>query len=141
MRLSKEEAVSLIKNEELKSLGEMAYKKKLELHPKKITTFVVDRNINYTNICWVDCKFCAFYTHEKREDAYILSFEEIDKKIEELLLIGGTQILFQGGVHPKLEIEWYEDLVEHIHKKYPKSQFMDFLQLRLTILQSVLKSQ
>jgi cyclic dehypoxanthinyl futalosine synthase len=120
MRLSKEEAVSLIKNEELKTLGEMAYKRKLELHPKKITTFVVDRNINYTNICWVDCKFCAFYTHEKREDAYILSFEEIDKKIEELIEIGGTQILFQGGVHPKLEIEWYEDLVEHIHKKYPQ---------------------
>jgi cyclic dehypoxanthinyl futalosine synthase len=120
MRLSKEEAVSLIKNEELKTLGEMAYKRKLELHSKKITTFVVDRNINYTNICWVDCKFCAFYTHEKREDAYILSFEEIDKKIEELIEIGGTQILFQGGVHPKLEIEWYEDLVEHIHKKYPQ---------------------
>jgi cyclic dehypoxanthinyl futalosine synthase len=120
MRLSKEEAVSLIKNEELKTLGEMAYKRKLELHPKKITTFVVDRNINYTNICWVDCKFCAFYTHEKREDAYILSFEEIDKKIEELIEIGGTQILFQGGVHPKLEIEWYEDLVEHIHKQYPQ---------------------
>jgi cyclic dehypoxanthinyl futalosine synthase len=120
MRLSKEEAIYLIKNEELKTLGEMAYRKKLELHPKKITTFVVDRNINYTNICWVDCKFCAFYTHEKREDAYILSFKEIDKKIEELIEIGGTQILFQGGVHPKLEIEWYEDLVEHIHKKYPQ---------------------
>ncbi len=120
MRLSREEAVNLIKNGDLKSLGEMAYSRKLELHPKKITTFVVDRNINYTNICWVDCKFCAFYTHEKRENAYILSFEEIDRKIEELLAIGGTQILFQGGVHPKLEIEWYEDLVEHIHKKYPQ---------------------
>ena len=81
---------------------------------------MVDRNINYTNICWVDCKFCAFYTHEKKEDAYILSFEEIDQKIDELVSIGGTQILFQGGVHPKLEIEWYEDLVEHIHKKYPQ---------------------
>jgi cyclic dehypoxanthinyl futalosine synthase len=120
MRLSREEAVDLIKNGDLKSLGEMAYSRKLELHPKKITTFVVDRNINYTNICWVDCKFCAFYTHEKRENAYILSFEEIDRKIEELLAIGGTQILFQGGVHPKLEIDWYEDLVEHIHKKYPQ---------------------
>jgi len=89
-------------------------------HPKKVTTFVVDRNINYTNICWVDCKFCAFYTHEKKENAYILSFDEIDQKIDELIAIGGTQILFQGGVHPKLEIEWYEDLVEHIHNKYPQ---------------------
>ena len=119
-RLSKQEAIDLIKNAPLKELGRMAYAKKRQLHPKRITTFVVDRNINYTNICWVDCDFCAFYRHEKDEDAYILSFDEIDKKIEELLAIGGTQILFQGGVHPKLEIEWYEDLVEHIHKKYPQ---------------------
>jgi len=118
-RMSIDEAVDLIENGDLKTLGEMAYARKKELHPKGITTFVVDRNINYTNICWVDCKFCAFYTHEKKEDAYILSFDEIDKKIDELIEIGGTQILFQGGVHPKLEIEWYEDLVEHIHKKYP----------------------
>ncbi len=119
-RLSKEEAVDLIKNADLKELGKLAYAKKQLMHPKGITTFVVDRNINYTNICWVDCDFCAFYRHEKDEDAYILTFDEIDKKIEELLAIGGTQILFQGGVHPKLEIEWYEDLVEHINKKYPQ---------------------
>jgi len=119
-RLSKEEAIDLIKNAPLKELGRLAYAKKKQLHPKGVTTFVVDRNINYTNICWVDCDFCAFYRHEKDDDAYILSFDEIDKKIEELLAIGGTQILFQGGVHPKLEIEWYEDLVEHIHTKYPE---------------------
>jgi len=119
-RMSVEEAVWLIKNGDLKELGKMAYERKRELHPKGVTTFVVDRNINYTNICWVDCKFCAFYRDEKDSDAYILSFDEIDKKIEELLEIGGTQILFQGGVHPKLEIKWYEELVEHIHKKYPQ---------------------
>lgn len=119
-RMSAAEAVALIKNGDLKTLGKMAYVRKQELHPKSVTTFVVDRNINYTNICWVDCKFCAFYTHEKKENAYILTFEEIDDKIEELLAIGGTQILFQGGVHPKLEIEWYEELVEHIHQKYPQ---------------------
>lgn len=119
-RLTKQEAVDLIKNADLKELGRLAYAKKKQLHPKGVTTFVVDRNINYTNICWVDCDFCAFYRHEKDEDAYILTFDEIDKKIDELIAIGGTQILFQGGVHPKLEIEWYEDLVEHIHKKYPE---------------------
>ncbi len=119
-RITKEEAIDLIKNAPLKELGKLAYQKKKRLHPKGITTFVVDRNINYTNICWVDCDFCAFYRHQKDEDAYILTFEEIDKKIEELLEIGGTQILFQGGVHPKLEIEWYENLVDHIHKKYPQ---------------------
>ncbi|PID47738.1 MAG: dehypoxanthine futalosine cyclase [Proteobacteria bacterium] len=118
-RLSDKEALHLLKNESLHNLGRMACKKKLELHPKKITTFIVDRNINYTNVCWVDCKFCAFYRHAKAKDAYILSFEEIGKKIEELMEIGGTQILFQGGVHPHLKIEWYEDLVEWISKKYP----------------------
>ncbi len=119
-RLSIDEAVDLIENADLKELGRIAYARKRELHPNGVTTFVVDRNINYTNICWVDCKFCAFYTHEKKENAYILSFDEIDAKIDELVAIGGTQILFQGGVHPKLEIEWYENLVEHIHQKYPQ---------------------
>ena len=120
MRLSKKEAIELIKNEDLINLGKMALEKKRELHPKKITTFIVDRNINYTNICWCDCKFCAFYRHKDDKDAYILSFEEIDKKIEELIEIGGTQILFQGGVHPDLKIDYYEKLVDHIHKKYPE---------------------
>jgi cyclic dehypoxanthinyl futalosine synthase len=118
-RMNIDEAVDLIENGDLKTLGAMAYQKKKELHPKSVTTFIVDRNINYTNVCWVDCKFCAFYRHEKEADGYVLSFEEIDQKIDELIAIGGTQILFQGGVHPKLEIEWYEDLVAHIHTKYP----------------------
>jgi len=119
-RMTIDEAVDLIDNADLKTLGQMALARKREMHPKRVTTFVVDRNINYTNVCWVDCKFCAFYRHEKNDDAYVLSFDEIDSKIDELLEIGGTQILFQGGVHPKLEIEWYEDLVEHIHQKYPE---------------------
>ncbi len=118
-RLSDKEALYLLQHESLHNLGKMASAKKLELHPKKITTFIVDRNINYTNVCWVDCKFCAFYRHAKEDDAYILSFEEIGKKIEELMDIGGTQILFQGGVHPRLKIEWYEDLVSWISKRYP----------------------
>jgi len=120
LRLSVKKAVELIENYDLRTLGEMALEKKRELHPKKITTFIVDRNINYTNICFIDCKFCAFYRHKKDKDAYILSFEEIDKKIDELIEIGGTQILFQGGVHPNLKIDFYENLVEHIHKKYPQ---------------------
>ena len=118
-RMTNEEALDLIKNADLNTLGRMALARKRELHPRRITSFVVDRNINYTNVCWVDCKFCAFYRHGKDDDAYVLSFEEIGKKIEELIAIGGTQILFQGGVHPKLKIEWYEELVEWIHTNYP----------------------
>ncbi|MBN2815717.1 MAG: dehypoxanthine futalosine cyclase [Campylobacterales bacterium] len=136
-RLSKEEALDLIKNADLKELGKMATARKKELHPKGITTFVIDRNINYTNICWVDCKFCAFYRHEKDADAYVLTFDEIDAKIDELLEIGGTQILFQGGVHPKLKIEWYEDLVEHIHQKYPQITIHGFSSIEIDFIAKV----
>ncbi len=139
MRMTKEEAVELIKNGDLLELGKMAYAKKLELHPQKITTFVVDRNINYTNVCWVDCKFCAFYRHGRDDDAYILSFDEIDQKIEELLAIGGTQILFQGGVHPKLKIEWYEDLVSHIANKYPTITIHGFSAIEIDYIAKVSK--
>ncbi len=136
-RLTKQDALDLIRNADLKELGRMASERKKELHPKGITTFVVDRNINYTNICWVDCKFCAFYRHEKDEDAYVLSFDEIDAKIDELLEIGGTQILFQGGVHPKLKIEWYEDLVEHIHTKYPQITIHGFSSIEIDFIAKV----
>ncbi|MEJ2500530.1 MAG: dehypoxanthine futalosine cyclase [Campylobacterales bacterium] len=136
-RLTKEEAVDLIRNADLKTLGKLATARKKALHPKGVTTFVVDRNINYTNICWVDCKFCAFYRHEKDDDAYVLTYEEIDAKIDELLEIGGTQILFQGGVHPKLKIEWYEDLVEHIHTKYPQITIHGFSAIEIDFIAKV----
>ena len=136
-RLTNEEAIDLIRNADLKTLGKMATARKKELHPKGITTFVVDRNINYTNICWVDCKFCAFYRHEKDEDAYVLTYDEIDAKIDELLAIGGTQILFQGGVHPKLKIEWYEELVEHIHTKYPQITIHGFSAIEIDFIAKV----
>ena len=106
-RVSKDEILDLMQNASLKELGEMAFNIKKQLHPDNITTFVVDRNINYTNICWVDCKFCAFKRKINENETYILSFDEIDQKIEELLSIGGTQILFQCGVHPSLKIQWY----------------------------------
>jgi len=137
--MTKKEALDLIKNADLKTLGEMASARKKELHPNGITTFVIDRNINYTNICWVDCKFCAFYRHEKDKDAYVLTFDEIDAKIDELLEIGGTQILFQGGVHPKLKIQWYEDLVEHIHQKYPTITIHGFSSIEIDFIAKISK--
>jgi cyclic dehypoxanthinyl futalosine synthase len=136
-RLTKQEALDLIRNADLKELGRLATQRKKELHPDGVTSFVIDRNINYTNICWVDCKFCAFYRHEKDEDAYVLTFDEIDAKIDELLEIGGTQILFQGGVHPKLKIEWYEDLVEHIHTKYPQITIHGFSSIEIDFIAKV----
>lgn len=118
-RYSDEEILHEIRHTPLKELGRRAYEVKKRLHPDNLTTFVVDRNINYTNICWVDCKFCAFKRKVSQSETYILPFSEIDRKIEELIAIGGTQILFQGGVHPDLKIEWYEELVSHIAQKFP----------------------
>ncbi len=138
-RMTSEEAVRLIKEADLKEIGKMATARKKELHPKGLTTFVVDRNINYTNVCWVDCKFCAFYRHVKEGDAYVLTYEEIDKKIDELIEIGGTQILFQGGVHPKLKIEFYEELVGHIHTKYPTITIHAFSAIELDYIAKISK--
>ncbi len=138
-RLSVDEAVDLIENAELTELGRLALAKKRELHPDKTTTFIVDRNINYTNVCWVDCKFCAFYRHAKEDEAYVLSFDEIGKKIDELLEIGGTQILFQGGVHPKLKIEWYEELLEFISKNYPSIDVHGFSAVEIDYIARVSK--
>ena len=138
-RLSKEDALDLIKNASLLDLAKMASAKKDELHKEKLTTFIVDRNINYTNVCWVDCKFCAFFRHKKDNDSYVLKFDEIDEKIEELLAIGGTQILFQGGVHPNLKIDYYEELVNHIHTKYPQITIHGFSSIEINFIAKVSK--
>ena len=86
----------------------------------EIVTYIVDRNINYTNVCNVYCKFCAFYRTEKDDDAYVITFDEIDRKIEETIALGGTQILMQGGHHPKLSLQWYLDLLSHLKAKFPQ---------------------
>lgn len=138
-RLSKEDALDLIKNASLLDLAKMASAKKDEIHKEKLTTFIVDRNINYTNVCWVDCKFCAFFRHKKDNDSYVLKFDEIDEKIEELLAIGGTQILFQGGVHPNLKIDYYEELVNHIHTKYPQITIHGFSSIEIDFIAKVSK--
>jgi cyclic dehypoxanthinyl futalosine synthase len=91
-----------------------------------IVTYIVDRNINYTNVCNVYCKFCAFYRVEGDDDAYVITHEEIDKKIEETVALGGTQILMQGGHHPKLNMQWYLDLLSHLKSKFPQINIHGF---------------
>lgn len=85
----------------------------------EVVTYIVDRNINYTNVCNVYCKFCAFYRTEKDADHYVLTHEQLDEKLDELTAAGGVQILMQGGHHPGLKFEWYIDLLQHIRAKYP----------------------
>jgi cyclic dehypoxanthinyl futalosine synthase len=91
-----------------------------------VVTYIVDRNVNYTNVCNVYCKFCAFWRSEKDNDAYVISRDEMDRKIEETLALGGTQILMQGGHHPKLTRQWYLDLLSHIKTKYPQINIHGF---------------
>ncbi len=117
-RLGPDEGLDLFRNAGLLTLGELANAVRKRLHPERLVTFIVDRNINYTNICVNRCKFCAFYRDADSPEAYILSKEEIFKKIEETLAQGGTQILMQGGVHPDLGIEYFEDLFSSIKSRF-----------------------
>jgi cyclic dehypoxanthinyl futalosine synthase len=125
-RIDSEDAMELYRLP-LNELGQLADRRRqiAKAHAfggrgNEIVTYIVDRNINYTNVCNVYCKFCAFYRTEKDPDHYVLSREQIDQKIDELVAIGGIQILMQGGHHPKLGIDYYLDLLHHIREKYPQ---------------------
>src|SRR5438094_1194134 len=124
-RISPEEALQLyaMPLEELGALANARRNLAKEKHyggrGREIVTYIADRNINYTNVCNVYCKFCAFYRTERDEDHYVLSREQIDQKLDELSAAGGVQILMQGGHHPKLPFAWYLDLLHHIREKYP----------------------
>ncbi|HXF09647.1 MAG TPA: cyclic dehypoxanthinyl futalosine synthase [Desulfuromonadaceae bacterium] len=125
-RISQADALRLyhLPLEELGALADrrrqLAKAKDFDGRGNDIVTYIVDRNVNYTNVCNVYCKFCAFYRTEKDDDSYVISLEEMDKKIEETVALGGTQILMQGGHHPKLSKQWYLDLLSHIKNKWPQ---------------------
>ena len=124
-RLSKEEALRLFELE-LKELGELARSVRFRLNPERIVTYVVDRNINYTNICISGCKFCAFYRKPGEEGGFVLSFDELARKIEETLALGGYQILLQGGLNPELPFSFYEEMLRFIKRNYPQIHIHGF---------------
>ncbi|MDO8885907.1 cyclic dehypoxanthinyl futalosine synthase [Candidatus Oleimmundimicrobium sp.] len=117
-RITEDEALTLLKEGELTQLGETANELRKKFHPEDIVTFVIDRNINYTNICESKCKFCAFYREKTDPDAYVLDKDEIFSKIDETLELGGTQIMLQGGLNPDLKIDYYTDLLSAIKSNY-----------------------
>jgi cyclic dehypoxanthinyl futalosine synthase len=117
-RISKTAALGLFKEAGLLVLGRMADEARSALHPEGVVTFVVDRNINYTNICISRCKFCAFYRDADDPEGYVLTKRELFKKIKETVSLGGTQILMQGGLNPALDIGYYLDLLRSIKKKF-----------------------
>jgi cyclic dehypoxanthinyl futalosine synthase len=124
-RINQSEALRLwhLPLEELGALADrrrqLAKAKDFNGRGNDIVTYIVDRNVNYTNVCNVYCKFCAFYRVEKDDDSYVITFDEMDKKIEETIALGGSQMLMQGGHHPKLSKQWYLDLLAHVKNKFP----------------------
>ncbi|MBM7855898.1 cyclic dehypoxanthinyl futalosine synthase [Desulfohalotomaculum tongense] len=117
-RLNLEEGAALLSCSDLTLLGQAANIIKNRWHPEKVVSFVIDRNINYTNVCRCRCKFCAFYREESDADAYILPAGELYKKIEETLAVGGTTIMIQGGLHPRLGLDYYLNMLRSIKQRY-----------------------
>jgi cyclic dehypoxanthinyl futalosine synthase len=111
--------LDLYEHASLLELGQLADAARWQLHPENVVTYIIDRNINYTNVCVADCKFCAFYRRPKHAEGYLLSFEEIGRKIEDLKALGGVQILMQGGHNPYIPFEWYLDLLRYIKRHHP----------------------
>jgi cyclic dehypoxanthinyl futalosine synthase len=116
--LSREEALDLFRSDDLIGIGMAADAVRRRLHSEGIVSYIIDRNINYTNFCTEYCTFCAFYRPLGHAEGYVLPKEEIFRKIQETIDLGGTGVLMQGGLHPGLKIEWYEDLFREIKRRF-----------------------
>jgi cyclic dehypoxanthinyl futalosine synthase len=126
-RINYDEALILYQEADLLQLGRAANSRRQQLVPGAIVTYLIDRNINYTNVCNTDCSFCAFYRHDPNHpEAYVNPKPIIGKKIEETLQLGGTRILMQGGHNDELPWEFYPDLVGWIHQNYPAIEINAF---------------
>ena len=125
-RLSVEDCSQLLQSHDIASIGAAADEIRQRRHPEGIVTYIIDRNINYTNVCNVVCTFCAFYRRPGAPDTYVRTFDEICTKIDETIALGGTGVLMQGGLHPDFGLEWYEDLLRQLHTKYPTFQLHCF---------------
>jgi len=118
-RLSVDEATLLYDKCDLNDLMYTSLEVRKLINPDNKITYLVDRNINYTNACTINCQFCSFYRPPGHKDAYTQSYEEISTRISELEKIGGTRILMQGGVNPELSLDWYLDLIKYLRENHP----------------------
>lgn len=119
-RLTPDEGVALLESHDLTAIGAAADAVTQRMHPEPFRTYNIDRNINYTNACTAVCDFCAFYRPPEHPEVYVLPIKTLLKKIEETVELGGDQILLQGGLHPKLPMEWYEEMLQTIKQRFPK---------------------
>jgi cyclic dehypoxanthinyl futalosine synthase len=126
VRLTADDCTALLESNDIARMGVAADEIRRRLHPEEIVTYIIDRNINYTNVCNVVCTFCAFYRRPGKPDTYVRTIEEICEKIDETIALGGTGVLMQGGLHPDFGIEWYEDLLRTLHARYPNFQLHSF---------------
>ncbi len=125
-RMTSDDCTALLESYDVARIGAAADEIRQRKHPDNVVTYIIDRNINYTNVCNVVCTFCAFYRRPGKPDTYVHSFDEICKRIDETIELGGTGVLMQGGLHPDFGIEWYEDLLSRLHERYPKFQLHCF---------------
>jgi cyclic dehypoxanthinyl futalosine synthase len=119
-RISAAEALELYRHAPTHLLGRLADAIRAQKHPERHVTYIIDRNVNYTNVCVAKCNFCAFYRDVGASDGYVLGFDEIFRKIDETISVGGNQLLLQGGHNPDLPIDWYEDLFRAVKARYPE---------------------
>jgi len=125
-RLTSEDCTALLESRDFVRIGLAADEIRQRKNSGDVVTYIIDRNINYTNVCNVVCTFCAFYRRPGKPDTYVHSVEEIEKRIDETIALGGTGVLMQGGLHPDFNIEWYEELLGTLHAKYPTFQLHCF---------------
>jgi cyclic dehypoxanthinyl futalosine synthase len=118
-RLCRDEALALYTSAPTHVLGQLADRVRARTHPERIVTYIIDRNVNYTNVCVARCSFCAFYRPVGSPEGYVLSFDEIVRKIDETIAVGGGQLLLQGGHNPDVPLQWYEDLFRTVKERYP----------------------
>jgi len=119
-RITDSDALRLFEHPNITELGMLADYVRWKKHPEPIVTYIVSRNLNYTNVCWVRCGFCNFYRKPGEDGGYVLSRETIFQKLQELSDVGGVEVLMQGGLNPKLKIEWYEELLRDIRERFPR---------------------
>lgn len=125
-RLTPAEGLALLQSHDLTAIGNAADAVSRRLHPEPYRTYNIDRNINYTNACTAVCDFCAFYRPPNHPDVYVLPIETLIRKIEETVALGGDQILLQGGLHPKLPLEWYEEMLSTLRERFPQVNIHGF---------------
>ncbi len=118
-RIGADEALTLYRTAPTPLLGQLADLVRARKHPDGMVTYIIDRNVNYTNVCVAKCNFCAFYRPVGSPEGYVLGFDELFRKIDETIAVGGVQLLLQGGHNPDLPLTWYEDLFRAIKERYP----------------------